>query len=475
VSGLVSRWWFWLLILVALAVSALVAVHIAGMRRLDDLQAELRGLGYATTMEELVALAPPVDRDRQDRFRRIMESRGPWMENVHHAMPSMTLSEQRHQPKDLERRDRALRDGATDMQAITSLFDEGPVELSMFGWCERDPAKLRTISLSTAAATPLPHLLAVRAFANWWSIRSCLDSDPEPHLRNLDRLAASMHRPGTLIDAMIAIAVSAIRDQTHLWLATRDRLGEERLSAWSTEMPHHLAWIASGFAGERCLFHEPFSRMTWDFSAVAGSPGGYIRDVWMFLLLRPTQGHECAYGISSLAGIEGRLLGRPVPAVREMPFGYRGIFIGLAMPNLFESVTTAAESANSHRLSRLAAVIAVFHRRTGTLPALTDLPRGLLAGQGPDLPALLYETFPPHRFRIGIDPTGPLPPSVPADRWTSKDYASAIGQPPSKLPQSPNRRWSMELDLEAILVPAPEPKPRPAKPPAPRPPPPASP
>ncbi len=460
--GLHLRWWFWLLIVVVLAISALVAVHIAGMRRLDDLQVELRGLGYATTMEEFVAAAPPVDRDRQDRFRRIMESRVPWMEDISYARPANTLSEQRHLPKDIERRDRGLRDGAADMQAITAIFDEGPVEVSMFGWCERDPAKLRNISLSTAAATPLPNLLAVRAFANWWSVRACLDSDPEPHLRNLDRLVASMNRPGVLIDAMIVVAVSSIRDQTYLWLATRGRLTDARLHDWSVEEPRHLAWCAAGFTGERSVFHEPFSRMVWDFSALTGSPGGMISDAWLFLRLWPTQGHECAYGISSLAGVEGRLLGRPAPAIREMPFGYRGMFIAVVMPNLFESVTTAAEAANQHRMNRLAAVIALHHERTGALPVLNNLPATL----GPDLPPLLYETFPPHRFRLGIDPKGPLPPSVPADRWTSKDYASAIGLPPVKQAQSPNRRWSMELDLAAILVPPPEPKPRVAKPPA---------
>jgi len=470
VSGIVSRWWFWLIIILALAASALVAIRIAGMRRYADLQTELRGLGYATTMEELVALAPPVDRDRQERFRRIMESRSKWIEDIHYARPANDLREQRHAPKDLERRDRALRDGATDMHAITGIFDEGPVELSMFGWCERDPAKLRGISISTATATPLPNLLAVRAFANWWSLRACLDADPEPHLKNLDRLVAAMDRPGALIDAMIVIAVGAIRDQTHLWLATRGRLGDERLRTWGAEAPHHLAWCASGFTGERCLFHEPLSRMGWGHG-IWFNGKGIVGEVLTFAQIWPLQGYEAAYCSSAIAGTESRLFNRTEPTIREMPFGYHGLIYRIAMPNLFESVTTAAEAANQHRMNRLAALIAMHHHRTGSLPVLTDLPPAL----GPDLPALLYETFPPHRFRIGIDPKGPLPPSVPADRWTGKDYASAIGQPPSKSPQSPNRRWSMELDLAAILVPPPEPAPRKPKLPASSPQPPASP
>ena len=450
------RWWMWLVAGLLLLVCLVIAVRIHGTIAFAETQAELKRMGFATTMEEFVAAGPAVDRDRQARLRRLMDAGGGWRDDISYALPFNDLQEQRPTAKDLAKRDQALRDGGADMAALGAILAEGPVELSVFGWCERDPARLRTMDLATATSTPLPNLLAIRAAANWWSIRACLDPDPEPHLRDLDRLADAMRHPGTLIDAMIGIALNAIRDQTHLWLATRGRLAPERLHAWAGEPSRSRPGCAAGYAGERCLFHEPLSRTRWSYAALSGYSGGFLADAAGFAAIWPTQGHEAAYCSSFLAATEAELLDRPRPTLRTMPFGYQGVISRVVLPNLVESGITATESAYRHRLVRCAGLLAEVHRRDGALPP-TLPPEAPAAALDPNQPAVAYERLTSSRFRIGFDPAGPPPPAIPAGRVTT-----AIGRPAGTAPASAygGVRWSLEADFDAILIPPPD---KPAK------------
>ena len=449
------RWWMWVVAVLFLLLSAVIAVRIHGSIAFADTQAELKSMGFATTMAEFVASAPTVDRGRQERLRRLMVTypAGSWLVDTSKAMPAHHLQGQRFRADDLTKRDQALRDGAADVAEAEAIFAEGPVELSLFGWCERDPVKLAGIDFATAIATPLPNLLSVRGYANWWSIRACLDEDPAPHLRNLDRLAAAMRHPGTLIDAMIAIAVGKIRDQTYLWLATRGRLPSAEQEAWMREEPEQRAWCAAGFAGERCLFQEPLSRMSWGSMGLPGS--GMFSNTLMGLRIWLTQGHEAAYNCAIIATAEAGVLGRPGPTPRPMPFGYPGAFGAAMMPHLLQAGVAGVEAANAHRLQRCAVLVAVAYRQQHALPAA--LPASpLAAALAADLPPLRYEVLSPSRFRIGVDPTGP-PPSIPAGR-----FVSDIGKPASTKAyiMRESSLWSLEIDLDAILIPPPE---KPAK------------
>ncbi len=460
--GFRIRWWMWVVAGILLLLCLAIAVRIHGTIAFAETQAELKRMGFATTMEEFVAAGPGADADRQERLRRLMLSKAGWIDDIATAMPANDLQERRIPSSDLAKRDLAVRNGGADMAAVAAILAEGPVELSLFGWCERDPAKLRSIDVATAVATPLPHLLPCRAWANWWSIRACLDPDPEPHLQNLDRLVTAMGHPGTLIDAMIAMACSAIRDQAHLWLATRGRLPVARLQAWAAESPEHRIWCASGWAGERCVFQEPLSRLHWGFASLAGASGNPWDDAWAFVRMWPIQGHDSAFCASSLAVSEATLLGKPLPTIRQPPFAIMGLVATITLPNLTECGVTAIESANGHRLARCAAAVAEAYRRTGSLPEVIPAFASAAAIDA-NAPALLYERLSPSRFRIGIDPTGPLPPAIPTDRWLSKGYASTIGSPPAAPAALMGRgggRWSGEIDLDAILIPPPE---KPAK------------
>jgi hypothetical protein len=450
------RWWMWVVAVVLVLSAASIAFRLHGFAAYREIQDELRTLGFSTTMEELVAQGPSVDQDRQERLYRLMNSRVGWVENISFALPFQDLQELRPSQQDLIKRDGALTASSGDIAAIAAILAEGPIELSLFGWCERDPVKLRSIDILAASSTRLPNLLSTRAIANWLGIRACLDADPEPHLRSLDRLIAGMDHPGTLIDAMIGVACRSIRDQTHLWLASRGRLITSRLQFWSAETPMNRSSCAAGFAGERCLFQEPLSRMSWRFSEIFGTSSNVLNNTWMLLRIWPMQGYEAAHCCSAIAGSEATLLGKQSPSQYPMPFGYQGLITAIAMPNLDESGITATEGDNRHRILRCAAIVAETYRRMGTLPDAMPL-TAPAAGIDANLPLLVYEILTPSRFRIGIDPLAPRPPAIPIDRWKPTYLAPAIGTPPLAKAASDIRcRWSLEIDLDAILIPPPE-------------------
>lgn len=465
------RWWWWLVAVFLLVATPLLALRVGGQLRLAETQADLRAAGYPVTPVELVASAPPVDAARQARLWRLVGWPTPgWMGDLTAVpYPYATLAETPPRPAvDAERLARALAAAAPDLAELDRLLAEGPCLISGFGWVERDPAQLAGMDIAAIAATRIPNLLALRGLAQASAYRAIAADDPEPDLRRLDALIQAQDRPAVLIDAFVAVAIAAMRDQVHAWLAVRGRLAPTRLASWAAEAPLQRTWAAAGMAGERCLFHEPLGRMRWGFGGL-GSSTRLPAEVWAFVRIWPTQGYEIACMQSAAARAEALLTDRPPPAERQMPFGSMGPLMELGTMNTAESMVTAVEAANRHRHLRAVALIAAAYRASGSLPAA--LPPGMETGAlAPDLPALRYETFAPARLRVGLDPAGPLPPAIPADRW-KPGYASTIGRPPINLPVSPDReRWSLEIDLDAILVP-----PRAAKPPASSPQPPASP
>jgi hypothetical protein len=454
--GFRIRWWMWVIAGVLVIATAIIALRIGGSTAYKTCQHELRLQGYATTMEELVARGPNVDADRQDRLYRLMDAKAGWLGDISTALPFSALQEARHTTADLAKRDRALADGLTTVSAISAVLAEGPVELSVFGWCERDPAKLRRINVNTAAATRLPNLLTMRALTNWWSIHACLDADPASSVASLDTLMRGLDHPGTLIDAMIGIACRSIRDQTYLWLSTRGRLSDAQLRTWAAEPPKSRIYCASGYAGERCIFQEPLSRMSWRYSDIFGTPSGILSNALLFVQIWPMQGHEAAYCTSAIAACEAELLGQPAPPQHPMPFNYTGPMASIAMPNLQEASITATEADTRHRIMRCAGLVAGAYRRTGSLPE--TLPAAApAASTDPNLPPLAYERLSSCRFRIGVDPAAPRPPIMPLDRWTPTVLAPLIGSPADTKAASDIRvRWSLEIDLDAILIPPPE-------------------
>lgn len=440
------RWWMWLGLAALLLVCAVAAVRIGGMRRLDAALATVAAAGLPVDTIGYIALAPPVDADRQRRIGRYMLWNAPRWGDEWPTMPFSSLAELRLSKHDRERLERKLAAGRTACAEVGAILDEGPVVLSLYGFCERDPARLRRMDLATVAAMPLPSLLHTRDYVNWWAQQACLAEDPESHLHRLDQLLQGMDHPGSLIDAMIAIACTALRDDAHLWLATRGRLPEVRLQRWLAEVPAHRRWCADGLASERTLFWGPIARLP-------PLPDPAVDFTWRIALEWPTIGYQCAYAAEHLANQELRLRGRPGIGAVPPPFGFAGTMSAIMLPNLDESAITAIQGENRHRRMRLAGVIAMHHRSTGSLPTAEDLPAALRAGIDAELPPQRYLPIAPHRFRLDLDPAGPLPASVPPARVAGGPAASG---PTAKAPAANSQAWSLEIDLDAILVPPPE-------------------
>ena len=172
----------------------------------------------------------------------------------------------------------------------------------------------------------------------------------------------------------------------------------------------------------------------------------------------PFEYHDVTHGLSTYAGAEARLLGKPEPPTKLMPFGVSGNLSDSVWRNSSAFIATTIETSYGHRLSCVAGTIAVRYRSGAGLPTdaaalVALLPATALDARDADDPALRYERLTPSRFRIGLDPAGPLPPMIPADRW-GPGYASTIGTP-SSTKAADVRCWSIEIDLDAILIPPP--------------------
>ncbi len=463
-DGFRLRWWMWILLVLVIVFSAIFGMRQHGWTRYQAVQADLKAKGYATTAVELVAKAPPVDKDRQERLWRAMEvmKNHPWAEWQGGTIFER-LREKAENDPDRLKISRNLLDGAIDMENLESVLDEGPVELSVFGWIERDPGRLAKKTLWELATSRIPLLLVSRGCAHWWGSQAIAATNPTTALKRLDCWNKSLEKPGTLIDAMIGLAVGEIRDQVYLWLAVRGRLPAQQQIDWMTEDPQQVRWVADGLAGERCLWWEPMSHSNvaeaFEFTRFA-----VVSDMTDHLY--PAKFHEIARGIQAIGDMEAELKGTPRPTpVPPAPFGFNYIS-RIAFPSLGECSITAHQSAFRHRQSRIAGVIASHYRTNPNLPASRNdlaawLPTGYLEAKTPDNPAIQYERLSPGRFRIGIDPLA-KPPSIPASRW-GPTYTSTIGQQPDREPVK-DCRWSLEIDLDAILIPPPPPKPRALKP-----------
>lgn len=443
------RWWMWVLLAILIVLAVVIAVRAAGYARLDSTRGAIRDLGLPVTAGEAVAGAPPVDEDRQLRLGRFALHAPPWGEGLRN-LPFSRLDGHEPAGKARETLDAALRDGAAMAADLGAVLDSGPVLVSVLGYCPRDPALLERVTLDQANALAMPSLAAVRAYANWWALSACRDADPLPHLHRLDQWRAALAHPASMIDAMIAVAVAGIRDDAYLWLASRGRLDAARLDGWIREDRVQRTWCADALGFERCWFWGPLAEAPVASVTAAGlTAGGILSGIMIW----PLQGYDCAYGVAMMANAELGLRGRPRIDVPAMPLGLAGTLSAVALPSLDRYIVAAAEAEQSHRMRRLSALIAARHHATGSLPAAADLPPELLAGHGPDLPPLRYEAFPPHRFRIGIDPAGPLPPAIPAASWAEPGYASTSGSPATTTPAA-GRIWSVEADLAAIQAPA---------------------
>ena len=467
------RWWMWVVLVVLLLSGIALVMRIQGQTTFSAVQADLTARGFATTRLDILAAAPPVDADRQQRFRAAMRRIGSWGDHPG-PLPGRNLTEQRLSQKDRDQRADMLRLGRSDAEAVAAILAEGPVLNSYYGWMERDPVKLQLLGMSEIWGNDyMPQLLGSRTIMNWWSVTAITADDPSQALLVMDGMNRAADQPATLIDAMISIALHAIHDQTRLYLASRGRLPDAALQQWLHERRDYLAWVAHAFATERCLSFASIASLGSDDLATLGTVGmGTAATSWTDRLqsipVWLLAGYDGAQGVAEMARSEARMRGIPEPPPSRMPFGLPGFLSAIAIPNLQESAITAVDATYGHRMRQVMGCIASAYRTGKPLPSDTDalarlLPDRILNAVDANHPAIVYERLSMSRLRIGLDPTAARPPLIPADRWLAKtgfnSYDSQVGTPASPKPEV-TTRWSLEVDLDAILIPPPE---KPAK------------
>lgn len=463
--GFRMRWWMWVIAVLLTITAFAIAIRIGGIARFESVQHDLAARGLPVKPSDLLAKAPTVDADRQARLASALRRLAPLADKLGH-IPHSRMPEEHPRTIDIETRDRALIASAAAIADIRAILAEGPAYISVYGWMERDPGRLDGMGILERWDGYSANLLEGRVLMTLLGTRACLAPDPSDDLAAMRTVAATIDRPGTLIDAMVTIALHAIRDQTHLHLATRGRLPRKELDAWAAERYDFGLHIADAFAFERC--YSWGTLVNEDAGALAGlapTTGFFHRQLdrimglpfWMLL------GYDMAQGITEMANVEMQWRNEPPVAIQRMPFGLPAMMSGIAVPNLLESRVTAIEAQYGGRLRRALAILAWHHRLGHELPtdhatARAMLPAELLDAISPDCPGITFERLGPARIRVGLDPTSPPPPSIPPGRLSST-YGTVMGRPASSAPDL-NTRWSYEIDLDAVLVPPPE---KPAK------------
>lgn len=472
------RWWMWMALAITVLAAAMTAVRLHGFATLADTEAALTARGLPD-LTAFLASAPTGDADRQERLARLLLSQGSWGDKPP-QLPFRELREARPQAGNLKQLDGFVASGRASIRDLEAILDDGPVCLGLTGWLPRNPAAVRRLSPQEIwqRQTGLA-LMSSRAWLNWYGIQACLADDPAPYLHRIDQLHAALLEPGCVLDAMVSIACSSIRDQIRLWLATRGRLEVPRMQAWMAEHPQQMAWMRRGLAGERICGAAQLTRMRWEDLCIAVDPATtpHAAPSWQGRLLGamiwPVIGHEAVVGVDAIAIVEERAAGLPSRPAATMPAGLASR-LGSQYGYSDEFLVTGFEAAYAHRLNRIIAICAALRRSGGALPAeertLADLmPTGLLAERSANEPAIRYERLSESRIRCGLDPSAAKPPIIPATRWTattvagSSGYGTGVGSPAATAPYV-WMRWSVEVDLDAILVPPPAPTPRRPKP-----------
>ena len=233
-------WWVWVVAvcgtMLCLLLSAGIVYRQASVRALQATIADLQAAGLPALPADLFARAPSVDRDRQERLWRIIDdSSGAWR----------TLNPPRGMDGyfDRENADKLAQDyaevlagSAATRSRWRALRQEGPLVISSFGWLQQDFSNPTTMGLAEAFKVRQPNLKNICELAQAFAIESHLSDDPRAALAELDALVAASDRSASLIDALVATNMQAIRDSA--WLEATLRGTDP--TPWTDNMPRPL-------------------------------------------------------------------------------------------------------------------------------------------------------------------------------------------------------------------------------------------
>jgi hypothetical protein len=420
-----------------------VAARESGRSRLSGILAEHAANGWGTSYADLVRSAPPVDRALQDRawiwMKEGARATGGEVRYLGQAV-DWAFADPPSAPEGYLAAHEAFRDQA---QALGAMLATGHLCLTSLGWIDVTPEEAEDVPLSRRAALHIPNLLAVRAAEAWFVGEALLADDPATSLEVLDRLRDALSRPGCLIDAMIAIATDAQRDEAFLALVLLGRLDAARREAWLGEPVRAAALCADGWRGERLLFAAPLAQDLLRGVSLAEHFGGEAEiedadDFWRWRV-RPLfrASSDAATYIEGMTAFERYLRGTlDAKSTRAAmaPMEDLGTPFDLMTPNREAMLSSVVNAQTEKRSTQVAAAIVVACREHGTVPRDRDEarlwlgPRAALMDATAFSLALRYEPMDDGRFRIAPDPHGRLPALL--------DATDAV-----LFPQAPTGSW----------------------------------
>ena len=415
-----TRWWMiavaMVLVLILGALAVVLLQREDGKRRYQAQVAMEQAQGRVATVADYVSQSPPVDVSLQNAWAAWSSlCANGWVDPAYdRAAWDHWLVAGGEPPLAFVTTIRQRRAG---FQPALVILRQGGLILSTRGWAAADLPPGRR-SLMDISRVRMPNLLAVRDLATWLGYAAVVADDPGVHLDDLDALVTAMDRPGSVIDAMIALAIHAIRSRAYGDLALRDRLTDQRAAAWLSESPIALNLLADGIDGERALFLD--ASATWveestifnldlnPYINLSGQSGWSTRvDIWRTCL------DDCTRIAQHNLHLTDRLRGRrPDPLPDTSSFQTKLGAYGRLHADWSHSGAVALNTDCGLRMARLAVRVLQLARQRG-LPADQAALEAIVGTRDFRPPGdqlhLRYEALGKDRFRITFDPASPLP------------------------------------------------------------------
>lgn len=344
----------------------------------------------------------------------------------------------------------ALTDAQARLAPIRDLLDNPRLLLNASGWLAQEHRRGNTLRPAGYAEVPDPTLLLTRNIAMALSLECLFDADRSNALRQLDGLVAATQRgKGSLVDAMIGVALAAIRDDTYLRLLRRNALPPAALTAWLAETPPHLARCSDGLVYDALVHQIPFCEDWLDGHMPLAPSVSRVQQPIMTAyapwVRRDFSEANCETLLFAAALVSNGPVDRQRFDAYLASISQRFVGVRICMPHLLESAQTALEADSRHVMLRTCARF--HHDRLAGLPLPNDLP----ADTGGGLRyTLRYRRLTADRFEWYADPDAP-----PALAYPTRLRESTYRAPSARPRRDTGIHSARRLHLEMTLPPPP--------------------
>ena len=457
-------WWGWALCVVAtlliMVLSAALIYRQTGMRELRAEVARLKAEGYGVFPADLVALAPDVDQNRQEHAWRLLGNNAVIWDYPKVPIEGMMAH---YKPSNVHQRDQETQRVLTASESLRAEWrtqtNDGPVVTTILGWIRVDLPHPETAKISKMSSCRVSNLLAGRSLAQAFAAEARTSADPRAALQGLDSLVAAHDYHGTMIDAMVLIALARIRDDAWLEATLRDYDPQP----WIAHLPDVISRTTESLASERMSLGGAYAQNTLagknEFSGI--DPGMFIgfsstsnwweraQDWLSYKAIWFSAPHDATFYLQSVT--TGEILGKTgngdANAIMKQMIEKRRILpiSSICVPNFVDALKTAVQTDGDARRMRLAAALVLDYRTNKKISAsLNDLPSdySVPISARAWLPSLRYLPINETHFRLDYDPATPPTVLIPAGTLASPTKPFKGGYF--------SDRWSLELDLAEL-------------------------